>query len=74
MSYREMAYQLVDIIPEVDLKCVVAFMQGLLAGAEQQPSPNDITLRVIEESRAGIGLSKGFSSVSELMEDLNADD
>lgn len=36
--------------------------------------PNDDTKRAIEEARKGIGMSKAFSSVEELMEDLNADD
>lgn len=38
------------------------------------PIPNAETLRTIEDARNGIGLSRSFSSVSELMEDLNADD
>ncbi len=38
------------------------------------PIPNTETIRAIKEARNGIGLSRGFSSVSELMEDLNADD
>lgn len=39
-----------------------------------EPLPSAETLRAIEEARNGIGLSRGFSSVHELMEDLNADD
>ncbi|GJN64000.1 MAG TPA: type II toxin-antitoxin system RelB/DinJ family antitoxin [Candidatus Faecalibacterium intestinipullorum] len=39
-----------------------------------EPLPNAETLRAIEEARNGIGLSRGFSSVQDLMEDLNADD
>ena len=35
---------------------------------------NKETRQAIEDARNGIGLSKGFSSVEELMEDLNADD
>ena len=35
---------------------------------------NAETRRTIENARKGIGLSRGFSSVAELMEDLNADD
>ena len=35
---------------------------------------NAETRRAIENARKGIGLSRGFSSVAELMEDLNADD
>lgn len=36
--------------------------------------PNEETKRAIENVRKGAGLSKGFHSVSELMEDLYADD
>lgn len=36
--------------------------------------PNAATRKAIEDARNGIGLSKGFTSMSELMEDLNADD
>ena len=38
------------------------------------PIPNRETIKAIEDARNGIGLSRGFSSVAELMEDLNADD
>lgn len=38
------------------------------------PIPNVETLKAIENARSGIGLSRGFSSVSELMDDLDADD
>ena len=31
-------------------------------------------MKAIEEARNNIGLSKGFTSLSELMEDLDADD
>ena len=33
-----------------------------------------IRKKAIEDARKGIGMSKAFSSVEELMEDLNADD
>ena len=36
--------------------------------------PNSDTKKAIEDARKGIGMSKAFSSVEELMEDLNADD
>jgi DNA-damage-inducible protein J len=36
--------------------------------------PNNETRKAIDDTEKGIGLSKAFSSVSELMEDLNADD
>lgn len=36
--------------------------------------PNKETRKAIEEAHNGIGMSRAFSSVSELMEDLNAED
>lgn len=36
--------------------------------------PNAETREAIENAEKGIGMSRAFSSVSELMEDLNADD
>ena len=36
--------------------------------------PNEETRRAIDNVRKGIGLSREFHSVKELMEDLNADD
>lgn len=38
------------------------------------PFPNAETIRAIEDAKNGIGLSREFTSVSELMEDLDADD
>ena len=35
--------------------------------------PNATTRKAVEDTRMGIGLSKGFSSLEELMEDLNAE-
>ena len=40
-------------------------------GAE---APNAETRKAIEDARNGVGLSRGFTSVKDLMEDLNADD
>lgn len=39
-----------------------------------EPVPNAETRKAIEDARNGIGLSQGFTSVEELMEDLDADD
>lgn len=36
--------------------------------------PNADTIRAMEEVRNGINLSRGYSSVEEMMEDLNAND
>ncbi|MCD7904655.1 MAG: type II toxin-antitoxin system RelB/DinJ family antitoxin [Clostridiales bacterium] len=38
------------------------------------PVPNAETVKAIEDARNGVGLSRVFSSVSELMEDLDAED
>lgn len=38
------------------------------------PMPNNETVKAIKDARNGIGLSRGFTSISELMEDLDADD
>lgn len=36
--------------------------------------PSEETKKAIENARNGVGLSQGFTSVKELMEDLDADD
>ena len=38
------------------------------------PLPNAETIKAIEDARNGIRLSRGFTSVEEMMEDLDADD
>ena len=38
------------------------------------PAPNLETLQAIHDARQGVGLSREFTSVAELMEDLDADD
>ena len=35
--------------------------------------PNVVTRKAIEDAENGIGMSRSFSSVKDLMEDLNAD-
>ena len=39
-----------------------------------KPVPNAETINAIENARNDIGMSRGFTSVSDLMEDLDADD
>lgn len=36
--------------------------------------PNEETRKAIEDARQGVGMSKSFNSVKDLMEDLDADD
>ena len=38
-----------------------------------EPVPNAETLQAIRDARRGVGLSRGFTSVKELMDDLDAD-
>lgn len=38
-----------------------------------EPAPNAETWQAIRDARRGVGLSRGFTSVKELMEDLDAD-
>ncbi len=38
------------------------------------PQPTAATLRAVRDARRGVGVSRGFSSVHEQMEDLDADD
>ena len=38
-----------------------------------EPVPNAETLQAIRDARRGVGLSRGFTPVKELMEDLDAD-
>lgn len=48
--------------------------EGAIPFRVGNPIPNSETLKAIQDARNGIGLSRGFSSVHELMEDLDADD
>ena len=70
MSNRERIISLLDIIPDYKLGYVLAYVQGIAA----DDLPNEETAKAIEDARNGIGLSRRFSTVAELMEDLNADD
>ena len=45
-----------------------------IPSALEEEVPNQETLKAIENVSNGIGLSRPFTSVRELMEDLNADD
>ena len=72
MSTREKINSVLDYVPEYKLGYILAYVQGIVA--DEIDIPNDETAKAIEDARNGIGLSRGFSSVAELMEDLNADD
>lgn len=53
MSNKEMAMQLLSAVPEYKLDCVIAYMQGVIAGSED--IPNDETLEAMAELENGGG-------------------
>ena len=64
----------------MDLSTAINIFLQYIVDYREMPSeleeevPNQETLKAIENVRNGIGLSRSFTSVEELMEDLNADD
>lgn len=67
INYREIA---IDIINNLSEEQIIDFIRIF----STEHTPNKETLKAIEELEAGIGLSKPFNTVDELMEDLNAED
>ena len=72
MSNREKCLDLLNVVPDYKIGYVLAYLQGLTA--DEVDIPNDETAKAIEDARNGIGLSRPFHSIAELMEDLYADD
>ncbi|MBP1562035.1 MAG: hypothetical protein J6C96_12450 [Oscillospiraceae bacterium] len=66
MSTREMAYNLVDRMSEKQLAAFIELFGAL-------GDFNDETAAVLDDVNNGRNLSRPFSSVSELMEELNAE-
>lgn len=79
---EELKKQAEELFSDLGLNLTTAFVAFAKQAVREQRIPftlsrnipNEETLRAIENVQKGVGLSKGFSSVSELMEDLNADD
>ncbi|MCD8038435.1 MAG: hypothetical protein LUE96_05050 [Lachnospiraceae bacterium] len=71
MSEREKAIQLLDNIPEIKIDCVIAYMQGVIAGAGGA-QPNAETLKAFEEidemKRNGTG--QHFTNLDDLWKSL----
>ncbi|MCL2321179.1 MAG: type II toxin-antitoxin system RelB/DinJ family antitoxin [Oscillospiraceae bacterium] len=71
-----------DLFSDLGLNLTTAFVAFVKQAVREQRMPfvlsrnipNEETRKAIENARNGIGVSKGFSSVSDLMDDLNADD
>ena len=54
MSAKEYAIQLLNEIPEFKIECVIAYMQGIIAGYKAD-EPNEETLEAIKELENGKG-------------------
>ncbi|MCI5752352.1 MAG: type II toxin-antitoxin system antitoxin, RelB/DinJ family [Oscillospiraceae bacterium] len=72
MSTKELAYTLIDSMTEAQLQALVNFIKSFSLGLDE--TPNAETIAVINDVNNGKNLIGPFSSVEELMEDLNADD
>lgn len=78
----ELKTQLQKLMSELGLDMSTFFVMSAKQAVREQgipfkitmDVPNAETLKAIQDAENGIGLSKGFNSVEELMEDLNADD
>jgi hypothetical protein len=64
--------ELLEQAPDSVLDRVLAYLQGITDASSD--IPNAVTAQAIQDAHNGVGLSRGFSSVAQLMEDLNADD
>ncbi len=69
MSTREMAYNLIDSMTEEQLNSFVSLFKGII----NTNTPNEETQKVLNDIENGENLAGPFSSVRELMEDLNAE-
>ncbi len=77
----ELKKQAEELFSDLGMNLTTAFTVFAKQAVREQKLPfmvsrayNAETIKAIEDSRNGVGLSRGFSSVSELMEDLNADE
>lgn len=79
---EELKKQAEDLFSDLGLNLTTAFTAFVRQAVREQGIPfvlsrnipNEETKKAIENARNGIGLSQGFHSTKELMEDLNADD
>lgn len=78
----ELKMQLQELMGNLGLDMSTFFIMSAKQAVREQgipfrvsmETPNTETLKAIQDAEKGIGLSRSFSSVKELMEDLNADD
>lgn len=70
-----------ELFSDLGMNLTTAFTIFVKQAVREQQVPfriskahNTDTIQAIKNARNGIGLSRGFSSVAELMDDLHADD
>lgn len=71
MSTRELAYSIVDRLTDEQLEGFVLMFKDTLS---DEDVPNAETRAVLDDVMNGRNMSRTFTSVKELMEDLNAED
>lgn len=71
MSDRERAFQLLDAVPEFKIECVIAYMQGIIAGAGTE-EPNIETLAAFAEGDKMLaeGTGQKYTNTKDLFADL----
>lgn len=70
-SMREIAYSIFDRLSDEQIEGFILMFGN---SSEKQNMHRNETLKVLDDVRNGKNMSASFSSVKELMEDLNADD
>lgn len=77
----ELKKQAEELFSDLGMNLTTAFTVFAKQAVREQQLPflvsrayNAETMRAIEDARNGIGLSRSFSSITELMEELDADD
>ena len=69
VSDKERVIKLLEDVPAYKLGFLIAYMQGLIAAEE----PNETTYAAMESAQNGDDLYGPYDSVSELMENIEAD-
>lgn len=61
------------ILKNIPIEWGSDFIMTIKINQTESPIPNEETIKAIENIRNGIGISRSFTSVEELMESLDAD-
>lgn len=70
MSNREMAMQLLDDIPEFKIDCVIAYMQGIIAGAGTEPNAETVAAFAEGDKMLAEGTGQRYTNTKDLFADL----